>query len=57
MYRYSSTENKLSVVFFDSSLTPINEYALKPGALVKNIKSAKYGDKLVIGYTTQVNNI
>lgn len=49
---YSSTEDKLQMMIFDSNFKNLNQYKLKPGANVNNIKSAKYGDNLVIGYTT-----
>jgi len=51
---YTSAEDKLSLIFFDDKLELKNQYVLESGNLVNNIKSIKYGNNIVIGYTTVV---
>lgn len=51
-FRFSTTENKLSIVFFNSNFEPVSEHKLKDGNLVQSIKAAKYGDHIVVAYST-----
>jgi hypothetical protein len=40
------------MTFFNSNLEHISETVLKPGNLVNTIKSVKYGNHIIIAYTT-----
>ena len=40
------------MTFFNKDLEHVSETVLKPGNLVNTIKSVKYGDHIIIAYTT-----